>query len=350
MNVLVTGAAGYIGSHASARLLRQGHRVIGVDNLFRGHLEAIDLLRSIAPDRLTFERGDVGDRAMLERLMRAHAVDGVMHFAARAYVGESVTDPLSYYRDNTGATVALLEACQAMGVSRVLFSSSCSLYGDLTPDQVPVREEAPLVQVSPYGRSKHQCEQVLGDFAEACRRNSKPFAWAGLRYFNVAGCDRQGLLGEDHEPETHLIPVVLQAALGVRESVMIFGTDYPTPDGTCIRDYVHVDDLADAHLRVLESLRPGVATAPAERTPAYNLGIGHGYSVREIIETARRVTGRPIRVVEGPRRAGDAVQIFADPSRIAKDLNWRAQVTSLEEIIASAWRWFEKHPKGYKTK
>jgi len=347
MNVLVTGAAGYIGSHATATLLRAGHRVVGLDNLFRGHTQAIDLCRTIAPDRLEFSRGDVGDRAVVERLLKQHAIEGVMHFAARAYVGESVTEPLAYYRDNTAATVSLLEACDAAGVRRVLFSSSCSLYGDLTADRVPVREDAPLAPVSPYGRSKLQCEHILTDYAEGARRAGRPFAWAALRYFNVAGCDLAGLLGEDHDPETHLIPVVLQAALGIRPHVTVFGTDYPTPDGTCIRDYVHVNDLADAHLRALESLRPSVPDQPADRTPAFNLGIGRGYSVREIIQTARRVTGRDIRVVEGPRRAGDATLVFADPTRIATELGWRAKVTSLDDIIASAWRWFEKHPRGY---
>ncbi len=349
MNVLVTGAAGYIGSHAVARLLRAGHTVVGVDNLFRGHPEAIELCRRLAPGRLSFENADAGDAPVLERLMRAHAIEGVLHFAARAYVGESVTDPLSYYRANTAATVGLLEACQACDVGRLVFSSSCSTYGDLPAERIPVSEDCPQSQMSPYGRTKFQCEQVLNDFSESRRRAGKPFAWRALRYFNVAGCDRSGVLGEDHTPETHLIPVVLQTALGQREAVQIFGTDYPTPDGTCVRDYIHVDDLADAHLRVIESITPGVGAAPTEATPAYNLGIGKGYSVRQIIETARKVTGRAIKVVEGPRRAGDPPLIYANPGKINRELGWTAQVTDLEEIISSAWRWFSAHPRGYKS-
>lgn len=347
LNILVTGAAGYIGSHATAHLLRHGHRVVGIDNLFRGHRAAIDICRAIAPDRLTFEVGDAGDAALLDRLMATHKIEGVMHFAARAYVGESVTDPLGYYRHNTAATIGLLEACQARDIQRVVFSSSCSTYGDLRPDQVPVKESTPQSQMSPYGRTKFQCEQVLIDFAESRRRAGKSFAWCALRYFNVAGCDRSGLLGEDHEPETHLIPVVLQAAMGKRESIQIFGTDYPTPDGTCIRDYVHVEDLADAHLAVITSLKPGVPSEAAPGAPAYNLGIGKGYSVREIIHAAERVTGRKIKVLEAPRRAGDPPLVFADPSKIKREINWSAKITDLDEIIGSAWRWFQKNPGGY---
>ncbi|MGD9688173.1 MAG: UDP-glucose 4-epimerase GalE [Phycisphaerales bacterium] len=347
MNILVTGAAGYIGSHATAHLLRHGHRVVGVDNLFRGHRRAMDLCARLAPDRLTFVEGDAGDTPRLTDLMRRHAIEGVMHFAARAYVGESVTDPLGYYRHNTAATIGLLEACQNADVSRIVFSSSCSTYGDLKPDQVPVKEDTPQSQVSPYGRSKYQCEQILIDYAESRRLAGKPFAWCALRYFNVAGCDRTGVLGEDHDPETHLIPVVLHAALGRRESIQIFGTDYPTPDGTCIRDYVHVDDLADAHLAVITALRPGVPSERAPAAPAYNLGIGKGYSVRQIIQAVERVTGRRVKVVEGPRRAGDPPMVFADPGKINRELGWQAQVTDLDVIVRSAWDWFQAHPRGY---
>lgn len=347
MNILVTGAAGYIGSHATAKLLRDGHRVVGVDNLFRGHRAAIERCATLGRDRLAFVEGDAGDRELLLRLMREHAVTGVMHFAAMAYVGESVLEPLKYYRANTAATIGLLEACEAGGVERLVFSSSCSTYGEVPADRVPVREDCPQSQVSPYARSKFQCEQILNDYAEGRRRAGKAFAWRALRYFNVCGCERSGLLGEDHTPETHLIPVILQAALGQREHVQIFGTDYPTPDGTCIRDYVHVEDLASAHARVMTSLVPAVAAEPAAGTPAYNLGIGRGYSVREIIKAVERVTGRSIKVVEGPRRAGDPARVYADPSKIERELGWRAEIRELDAIIASAWEWFKNHPKGY---
>lgn len=347
MNILVTGSAGYIGSHATARLLRDGHTVVGVDNLFRGHRRAMDLCATIKPGRLEFVEGDSNDTGLLKRLMSEHAVEGVMHFAALAYVGESVLDPLRYYRANTAATVSLLEACQAAGVSRLVFSSSCSTYGEVPPERIPVREDCPQSQVSPYARTKFQCEQILIDYAEGQRRAGKPFAFAALRYFNVCGCDRTGMLGEDHTPETHLIPVILQAALGQREHVQIFGTDYPTPDGTCVRDYVHVDDLADAHARALAWLKPGVPAEPIAAAAAYNLGIGKGYSVRQIIEAVQRVTGVKIKVVEGPRRAGDPPAVWADPGKVQRDLGWRAQVTDLDEIIRSAWAWFSKHPRGY---
>jgi UDP-glucose 4-epimerase len=349
MNILVTGAAGYIGSHAVARLLRDGHTVVGVDNLYRGHRAAIELCRQIAPDRLHFVIGDAGDAFLLTRLMLEHKVDGVMHFAALAYVGESVTEPLAYYRNNTAATIGLLEACQAAGVQRAVFSSSCSTYGEVPDALVPVREDCPQTQMSPYGRSKFQCEQLFSDFAEGQRRAGKPFAWAALRYFNVCGCDRTGVLGEDHTPETHLIPVILQTALGQREACHIFGTDYPTPDGTCVRDYIHVDDLIDAHLRVMTALKPGVAPAPAAATPAYNLGIGKGYSVRQIIDAAKRVTGVNFKVIEGPRRAGDPPRVFADASKIQRELGWQAQIRDLDQILATAWNWFKNHPRGYRA-
>jgi UDP-glucose 4-epimerase len=350
MNILVTGAAGYIGSHATARLLRDGHTVVGVDNLFRGHRAAMDRCATLGKDRLHFTEGDAGDTALLTRLMKQHKVEGVMHFAALAYVGESVLEPLRYYRANTAATIGLLEACDAVGVQRVVFSSSCSTYGEVPAERIPVREDCPQSQVSPYARTKFQCEQILIDYAEGQRRAGKPFAWCGLRYFNVCGCDRSGLLGEDHTPETHLIPVILQAALGQREHVQIFGTDYPTPDGTCVRDYVHVEDLADAHAKVMASLKPAVPAQPAAATPAYNLGIGKGYSVREIIKAVERVTGKTIKVIEGPRRAGDPPAVFADPSKIQRELGWQAQVRDIDEIIATAWRWFKDHPHGYAGK
>ncbi len=334
MATLVTGGAGYIGSHAALRLLREGERVVVLDNLSRGHAGAIEAVSSAAAG-LTFVRGDVGDRGLVDRVLEEHGIDAVLHFAALAYVGESVEKPLLYYRNNSSAALVLIEACVARGVGRFVFSSTCATYGE--PDRVPIVETCPQSPINPYGRSKLHVEHMLRD---AARASGGRFAFAALRYFNVAGCDRTGLLGEHHEPETHLVPVVLQAALGQRDHVAIFGTDYPTPDGTCIRDYIHVEDLVDAHVRVLGALGPGEARA-------YNLGIGRGVSVREMIEAARRVTGREIRVKEGPRREGDPARLFADPGLIRNELGWSASITGLEAIIESAWRWFRDHPRGY---
>ena len=340
MNVMVTGGAGYIGSHAVQRLLRDGHTVVGVDNLFRGHREPMERLGESAPGRLTFVETDVGQRDRIAALLAEHEIDTVMHFAALAYVGESVDQPLRYWRNNTASALSLIEACVESGVQRFVFSSTCSTYGEPGPQFIPIPETCPQQPINPYGRSKLTVERILFDAAHALREARRPFAFAALRYFNVAGCDRSGVLGEHHDPETHLIPVVLQAALGGREAVTIFGTNYDTPDGTCIRDYVHVEDLIDAHVAVMNALKPG-----DERT--YNLGIGRGYSVREIIDAAKRVTGREFAVVEGPRRPGDPPTLFADPRKIKRELAWRASITDLDEIIGSAWNWFREHPDGY---
>jgi len=342
MAVLVTGGAGYIGSHAVQRLLRDGQRVVAFDNLYRGHEAALRLLKPSGGGSLTFVKGDITDRALLERVMKENAVDSVMHFAALAYVGESVDDPLFYYHNNVTGTISLLNACKAAAVSKFVFSSSCSTYGQPAPEYIPVPETTPQSPLSPYGRSKWHCEHIIGDFAESMSRAGTPFGFANLRYFNVCGCDRSGVLGEDHTPETHLIPVVVEAALGRRENIAIFGTDYSTTDGTCIRDYVHVEDLVDAHVKVMSVLKPGDRLA-------YNLGIGKGYSVREIIQAVREVSGREFKVIEHPRRAGDVAALYSNPAKIQSELGWRAQVTDLHEIIRSAYRWFEKHPKGYRS-
>lgn len=343
MNVLVTGGAGYIGSHAAQRLLRDGHTVVVVDSLLRGHREPMDLLKARpGGDRLFYEKTDIADRPTVERLLRKHKVGAVMHFAALAAVGESVEQPLLYYRNNMAGMIVLLEACDGAGVERFVFSSSCSTYGQPPEHLIPTPEDCPKAPLSPYGMTKLHGEHLLGHYAEGCRAKGKPFAFAALRYFNVAGCDRAGLLGEDHDPESHLIPVVLQAALGRRDGVAIFGTDYPTPDGTCVRDYIHVEDLVDAHVAVMHALKPG-------DTRAYNLGIGKGYSVREIIDAARKVTGKQFKVVEQPRRPGDPPRLFADPRKINTELNWHASITDLHTIIDSAYQWFQSHPKGYRS-
>jgi UDP-glucose 4-epimerase len=340
MNVLVTGGAGYIGSHAALRLLEDGHAVTVIDNFARGNRGALAALQQINGDLQCIEN-DVGDRARVEALLRERRIDLVMHFAALAYVGESVQEPLRYYRANAAAALALLEAMNAAGVKRMVFSSTCATYGEPLPAHIPISEECPQNPINPYGRSKLHVENFLFDYSHAQRASGKDFAFAALRYFNVAGADRGGRLGEDHKPETHLIPICLEAALGQREAVSIFGDDYPTPDGTCVRDYVHVEDLIDAHITVMHALRPGDARA-------YNVGIGRGYSVREVIEACRAVTGVNFKTVAAPRRAGDPPALFARPDHIQQQLNWRAKVTDLRDIIDSAWEWKRRHPTGYR--
>ncbi|MEO1582955.1 MAG: UDP-glucose 4-epimerase GalE [Planctomycetota bacterium] len=338
MAIMVTGGAGYIGSHAVKKLLELGHRVVAVDNLARGHQQAIDRLMTIAEGRLEFVKADTGDRPAIEAALRDHSVDTVMHFAALTYVGESVTEPLSYYRANTAGVLSLIEACDAVGVTRFIFSSTCATYGE--PPKVPMDESTPQFPVSPYGASKLHVEHILRDYAEACRRSGRDFAYTALRYFNVAGSDPDGLIGEDHRPETHLIPVVIQAAMGLRDTITIFGTDYDTPDGTCIRDYVHVCDLVDAHITVMDALKPG-----DERF--YNLGIGNGISVREIIDSVKRVSGKDFAITEGERRAGDPSALFADPNKIRSELGWAARYTEIDRIVETAWKWFSENPEGY---
>lgn len=328
MNVLVVGGAGYIGSHAVKLLLEGGYNVVVVDNLSRGHREAV-------PASVPFYATPLADVHKMAEILARHAVGCVMHFAAFAYVGESVERPLDYYENNVGQTIALLRAMDEVGVQKMVFSSTCATYGE--PQVVPITEETPQRPINPYGRSKLFVEQILADYATA-----RPgFAYAALRYFNVAGAARDGTLGEDHEPETHLIPSLLLTALGRRPHFEIFGTDYPTPDGTCIRDYIHVEDLCRAHIVVMEALRPGARLI-------YNLGIGRGYSVKEVLEAARRVTGQSIPVIYGPRRAGDPAVLYTDAGKIRRELGWVPEYTQIEPIIETAWRWFKEHPFGYK--
>ncbi len=356
MAILVTGGAGYIGSHAALRLLRDGHRVVILDNLYRGHAEAVEAVRAAAAkegrgleQNLRFVRGSIDDEALVAATLRDNAVDTVMHFAALAYVGESVHQPLAYYGVNTAGGTALLRAIarageHGAGVQRFVFSSTCATYGEPGPGEVPIKETLKQNPINPYGASKLFFERVLADFSAAQNAAGKAFSVAMLRYFNVAGCDRSGLLGEQHDPETHLIPVILQALLGVRADgknmLTVFGTDYPTPDGSCIRDYVHVDDLVDAHVRAIGVLRP----AEIRR---YNVGIGRGHSVKEVIAAAEKVTGMKVPVTFGPRRAGDPATLFADSTAIRTELGWSPRYTNLEDTIATAWAWFKANPHGY---
>lgn len=343
MRVMVTGGAGFIGSHAVKRLLTDGHDVVVIDNLFRGHAAAIERLRTmpgVTASRLVFQVGDIGDRALVERLLRDHKVEVIMHFAAMAYVRESVDMPLPYYRNNTAGALSLIEAADACGVDRFIFSSTCATYGEAPPEQIPITEETEQSPINPYGWSKLHVERMLSDLADQRNRAGKPFGFAALRYFNVAGSDRAGLIGEHHVPETHVIPLLLQTALKVRESFTIFGTDYPTPDGTCVRDYIHVEDLVDAHVVVMNRLKAG-------EVRKYNLGNGKPYSVREIIQSVERVTGRKLTIKEGARALGDPPTLYADAGKIARELGWKARITDLDEIVRSAWKWYEAHPRGY---
>ncbi len=338
MRILVTGGAGYIGAHACARLLAGGHDVVALDSLELGAIEAIELLRGLpSGDRLAFVRADVGDRSAVDTVLADAPVDAVMHFAGLASVPESIVEPLRYARANLAAGIELLAACAAAGVPRFLFSSSCATYGQPETELLPIDESCPQLPLSPYGWSKLAFERVLLDHARASGRR---FGVGILRYFNVVGCDRGGLLGEPHDPPRRIVPIILRNLLGQLEHVTVAGADFPTPDGTCIRDYLHVEDVVDAHALVLEALAPG-----DERI--YNLGIGRGASVREVVAAAERVTGRRAKLVVGPRRPGDAERLVADPGRIQRDLGWRARITDLDEMIASAWRWFAAHPHGY---
>lgn len=327
MNVLVVGGAGYIGSHAVRLLTEAGHAVWVYDNLSRGHRQA-------APaDRLI--EGEVADRAKLVSVLKEKQIDAVMHFAAFALVNESVLDPALYYRNNVIAALELLEAMREGDVKRIVFSSTTATYGE--PDTIPIPESTPQRPINPYGFTKLVIEQALADYATAYG-----LGYAALRYFNAAGAHPDGSIGEDHDPESHLIPIVLQVALGQREHITIYGDDYATADGTCVRDYIHVCDLADAHLRALDRLTPGKGIC-------LNLGTGRGTSVRQIIEACRRVTGHEIPEVIGARRAGDPPELVADARRAAEELGWRPQYTDIEQIVQTAWNWHRSHPRGYAT-
>jgi UDP-glucose-4-epimerase GalE len=323
MRILVTGGAGYIGSHTVRALIERGHDPLAFDNLSYGHREAVPAERLVV--------GDLNDLPLLERHLAG--VDAVIHFAAFAYVGESVTNPAKYYANNLINSLMLLDACRRHGVPRFVFSSTCATYG--TPTSVPIAESEKQLPINPYGQTKLAFERALDDYAAAY-----PFGFCALRYFNAAGASPDGTIGEDHDPETHLIPLAFQAATGKRPRLDIFGTDYPTPDGTCIRDYIHVNDLAFAHILAVEKLQAG------DRWK-YNVGLGRGFSVREVIRTVEEVSGLTVPVKESPRRAGDPPELVADASAIRRDLGWQPRFDGLRPIIETAWNWHRTRPKGY---
>lgn len=331
MKILVTGGAGYIGSHAVRKLLDQGHHVVVLDNLFRGHRDAV-------PEDVPLVIVDLLDREAIETVLTEHKIECVMNFAALAYVGESVTEPLRYYENNTAGVLTLLQAMDAVGVKKIVHSSTCATYGE--PETVPITEDTPQSPINPYGWSKLFVERIFFDYAAA----NPGFCFAALRYFNVAGLHPEGILGEDHTPETHIIPVVLEAAMGTREKITIFGTDYDTPDGTCIRDYIHVWDLVDAHAVAMNALD---ASQPDRRQMIYNLGTGSGLSVRQIIDACREVTGVDFKVDIGDRRPGDPPMLYADPSKIKDELGWEASIKDVKTMVEHAWTWFKAHPEKY---
>jgi UDP-arabinose 4-epimerase len=322
LNVLVTGGAGYIGSHTAKALHRAGHRPIVFDSLEYGHEWAVQW----GP----LEKGNLADRDRLREVIGRHAIDAVVHFAAYIQVGESVKAPAKYYRNNFLNTLNLLETMVETGVGDIIFSSTAATYG--MPEQSPIPETEKQLPINAYGDSKLFVEKALRAFAAA-----HGLRWMVFRYFNAAGADPEGQIGEDHDPETHLIPLIIKAALGERPNIQIFGTDYATKDGTCVRDYIHVLDLAEAHVMGMDYLRRG---GPPE---ALNLGTGQGYTVREVIEVVERVSGRRVPVVEGPRREGDAETLVADPRRAGQVLGWKARHSSLEEIVRNAWAWHSVH-------
>ena len=325
MRILVTGGAGYIGSHTVKRLLGRGHDVTVYDSLVFGHRQAVPA------DRLVV--GDLKDVDHVDHLMVVNRIEAVVHFAAFAYVGESVTNPAKYYANNLINSLNLLDRVRRLGISRFVFSSTCATYG--VPTAVPITEGEKQSPINPYGNSKLAFEYALSDYAAAY-----PLGFAALRYFNAAGAAPDGTIGEDHNPETHLIPLVLEVALGKRPHIEVFGTDYPTPDGTCVRDYIHVDDLADAHVLAVEKLQPGNAWK-------FNVGVGKGFSVREVIRTAEEVTGKTIAVKEGPRRPGDPPALVASADTIRRELGWEPKYTELRAIIETAWKWHKAHPNGF---
>jgi UDP-glucose 4-epimerase len=327
MNVLVVGGAGYIGSHCVRQLISAGHRPVVVDNLVYGH-------RSAVPASTAFHEINLGDETAIERVLRAEKIDVVMHFAAYCYVGESVTNPLKYYFNNVSATLHLLHAMLAANVRKFVFSSTCATFG--VPASLPIHEDLPQAPINPYGQTKLDVENLLKSLAVA-----DGLSFAVFRYFNAAGANEDGSIGEDHDPETHLIPVAIDVAIGRRPHLELFGTDYPTPDGTCLRDYVHVDDLSRAHIAAFDHLaEPGTQRF-------YNLGTGTPTSNREVIRAVEKVVGKSVKVIESPRRPGDPPALFADSRRAQRELGWSIKYPEIESIVATAWKWHSSHPSGY---
>lgn len=322
MAILITGGAGYIGSHTVKLLQSRGYDILVFDNLVYGHRDIIDRLG------VKLIEGDLGDRTLLQKLFQEYKIEAVIHFAAYAYVGESVENPAKYYRNNVSYTLNLLEAMEEAGVRKIVFSSTCATYG--IPEEVPIKETHPQNPINPYGYTKLVVERMLEDFHKA-------YGWeyVAFRYFNAAGASSDGLIGEDHDPEPHLIPLVLYAALGKRDSVSILGDDYPTPDATCIRDYIHVEDLAQAHFLGLEYLLKG------GKSDVFNLGNGNGFSVKEVIEAAKRVTGKDFTVKNAPRRPGDPPMLVGSSEKARQVLNWQPQYPEIETIIRHAWLWHQ---------
>lgn len=327
MRLLVLGGAGYIGSHTALELIKKGHEVVVVDNLVTGYVKAV-------PEKATFYQGDIRDFDFLDDLFKKEKIDAVIHFAAFSLVGESVTNPLKYYDNNLYGTKVLLDAMIKNDIKKIVFSSTAATYGE--PENIPILETDRTCPTNPYGETKLAMEKMFHWASKA-----HGLSYVSLRYFNACGADATGQIGEAHNPESHLIPLVLQVPNGKRESVSIYGTDYDTPDGTCIRDYIHVTDLAEAHILAVEYLAKG------GESNIFNLGNGVGYSVREVIETARRVTGHPIPATEVPRRAGDPARLVASGEKAKNILGWEPKIKQLDEIVESAWKWHRKHPDGY---
>jgi UDP-glucose-4-epimerase GalE len=329
LRILVTGGAGYVGGFAARHLLAAGHEVVVVDNLCTGHREVVPA------DVLVV--GDIGDRALLQRLFSEHRIEAVMHFAASAYVGESVRDPRSYYRNNVANTLTLLEAMLDRDIKRLVFSSTCAVYAET--EQMPLREDAPQDPVSPYAFSKLAIERMIRDFSR-----SYGLDYVLLRYFNAAGASPDGAHGEDHRPETHLLPLAFKTVLGQQQELLVFGTDYPTPDGTCIRDYVHVEDLALAHELALQVISAG---EKSDGGHVFNIGTGTGHSVMEVLGAVERVTGKPVPFAVAERRPGDTPRLVASSEKIRRELAWKPRYEELDQIAATAWEWHRRHPDGY---
>lgn len=328
MKVLVTGGAGYVGSACLRKLLAEGHDAIAFDNLSEGYEAAVPAGKLV--------KGDIADTAALAGVMKEHGSEAVMHFAAATYVGESVTNPDHHYSNNIAGTLSLLRAMRQSGIKRMLFSSTCATYGD--NPVVPMNETAAQIPCSPYARTKLAVEWMIRDFAHAYG-----LGFTLLRYFNASGADRDGEFGEAHDPETHLIPLLLQVALGQRDKLMLYGDDYPTPDGTCIRDYVHTDDLAQAHMLAITATTPTTAEV-------FNIGTGNGQSVKEVHRACEEVTGRKIPLEITARRPGDAPALVADPTKLKTQLGWKPEFYDIKRTVETAWAWHQKYPKGYADK